>query len=127
MMTQEQIKVFEELMESKETRGKDQLRHVLWLNTTEPKFKIGECFEVTDRGHRIFGYPVKDFKAKITKISSFINEEEWRYELEVEVECDGKMVTSKVYKYERELIKRCEDNKNIIGIAKSECADELDI
>lgn len=127
MMTKEQIKVFEELLKSKETRGKKELRHLLWLNTTNPKFQIGECFEVTDRGHRIFGYPVKDFKAKIKSIHSWRNEEEYSYELEVEVECDGKMTTATVYKNEKELIKRCDDNKNILGIAKSEHAEESDI
>lgn len=127
MMTQEQIKVFEELLASKETKGKKSLRHLLWLNTTEPKFQIGECFEVTDRGHRIYGYPVKDFKAKITAISCWRDEEEYRYELEAEIECDGKKTTTKVYKYESELTKSCDGNKNILGEAKSEHADTLDI
>lgn len=126
-MTQKQIKVFEELLESKETKGKKLLHYLLWMNTTEPKFKIGECFEVTDRGHRMFGYPVQNFKARITATNTFLREEEWRYELELEVECDGKIATTKVYKYEHELIKRCDDNKNILGVAKSKYEDTLDI
>lgn len=126
-MTKEQIKVFEELLESKETKGKKWLRFLLWLNTTKPKYKVGDCFEVTDRGHSIYGYPVKDFKGKITAVNYYLNEYEYRYELEVEVECDGKKTTSKVYKVESQLTKRCKGNKNILGEAKSEYSDALDI
>ena len=47
-MTKSQIKIFEELLASEDFKGKKQLKHLLWLNTAAPKFKIGDCFIVTD-------------------------------------------------------------------------------
>ena len=128
-MKKSQIKVFEELLQDKNVRGKKWLRYLLWLNTTDPKYKEGDCFEVSDRGHRVYGYPVKDFKAKVVNVSSMLNCFEWRYELEAEVECDGKTTTVKVYQDESELsrAKKCKDNKNVLGEAKSSAVESLEM
>lgn len=128
-MKKSQIKVFEELLQDKDFRGKKALRHLLWLNTVKPKFNEGDCFKVSDSGHRVYGYPVRDFNAKVISIGSFFNENEWRYELEAYVECDGKTTTTKVYKYESELIraKKCADNVNVLGEAKSTAVESLDV
>lgn len=114
-MNKKQITVFEELLADPNFRGKEQLKHLLWLNTTNPKFKAGECFKVTDPGHSFGGYPVKDFNAKIVKSYSFKTSNEWLYELEMDIELNGKHATSKAYKAESDLKIRCEDNKNILG------------
>lgn len=128
-MTTKQIEVFEELLNDTSFKGRKQLKHLLWLNTSKPKFEIGECFEVTDRGHYIYGYPVRNFKAQITKISSWRDSEDWFYELTMEVECNGKKTTSNVHKYESDLIyaKKCANNQNILGEAKDDCPDALEI
>lgn len=114
-MKKAQIKVFEELLQDPNFKGKQQLKHLLWLNTTEPKFKEGDCFKVTDHGHTIGGYPVKDFNAKIVKSYAFKTDNEWRYEMEMAIEYNGKHTTSMVYKTESDLLIRCDDNKNILG------------
>jgi len=115
-MTKQQIKVFEELLKDKDFNGKKSLKHLLWLNTSKPKFKIGDCFIVSDPGHRVFNFPVKDFKAKIVKISSWRDEEEWFYTLEASVEYNGKQITTNVNKYENVLwqSKNCDDNVNVL-------------
>ena len=120
-------KMFKELLEDKEFKGKKALKHLLWLNTVEPKFKIGDCFLVTDYGHRIFGHQVINFHAKVVEIKSWRNEEEYQYTLEMDVECEGKHTTSKCFKDEAELMFRCDDNKNILGTKKSEHADSTDV
>lgn len=115
-MTKEQVQVFEELLSSADFQGKKQLRHVLWLNTVKPKFKVGQCFIVSERGHKILGHPVRDFNARIVKISSYINEEQWFYELEVEVRAGDKTVISSVHQTEDELCQAmpCDTNITIL-------------
>lgn len=127
-MKKSQIKVFEELLQDESFKGKQQLKHLLWMNTIKPKFKKGDCFEVSDRGYRVFGHPVIDFKAKIDKITSWKDKEEWYYHLTMNIVCGDKTEQVSVYKYESELLraKQCTDNVNILGNAKSPHASEID-
>lgn len=125
MMTDKQIKVIEELLNTDGIKGKQQLRHVLWLNTSTPKFQIGDCFVVSDPGHRVYGYLVKGFKGKVTEVRAFgggLFGSEWQYTLEMQIECGGQKTVSKVFKAERQLIgcRQCEDNINILGEMKVE-------
>lgn len=113
-MNKKQIAVFNELLADPNFKGKKSLQHLLWLNTTEPKFKVGDCFKVTDFGHTIGGHPVKDFNAKIVKSYCLKTDNEWYYEMEMAIECNGYHTTSKVYKPESDLVIRCDDNKNIL-------------
>jgi hypothetical protein len=41
-MNTTQIEVFKGLLNDKNFKGKEDLKHLLWLNTTEPKFKVGD-------------------------------------------------------------------------------------
>lgn len=127
-MTREQIAVFEQLLNDKDFKGKKELKHLLWINTTKPKFKNGECFKVTDPGHKIFGYPVINFGARIVRSFSWRDTDEWHYELQMVCDCEGKQVVSKVYKSERELdvAMRCSNNTNVLGAAKSKYSESLD-
>lgn len=116
-MTKQQIKVFEELLKDKRFQGKKSLQHLLWLNTSTPKYKVGDCFIVSDPGHSIGGYPVKNFNAKIIQISSWRDEEDWFYCLESSVEIGGRQTTTQIRKYETDLdrAQRCEDNVNVLA------------
>lgn len=116
-MTKQQIKVFEDLLKDKDFQGKKALKHLLWLNTSTPKFKPGDCFIVSDPGHSIGGFPVRNFRAKVVKISSWRDEEDWFYALEASVEINGKQTTVQVHKYESDLqrAERCEDNVNVLA------------
>lgn len=131
-MTAEQIKVFEQLLNDKGFKGKKQLKHLLWLNTSTPKFQIGECFIVSDPGHRVYGYPVKNFKAKVTEVKAFgggIFESEWRYTLEMECECGYANTVANMFISECVLSRcqRCEDNKNILGTPISKHSESIDV
>lgn len=125
-MTKSQIKVFEALLADPTFKGKKSLRHLLWLNTVKPKYGLGECFKVTDPGHRVYGHPVRNFNAKIIEIVSFRDYEEYRYKLEAEVECDGRKTLVNVYMDEADLRERCKGNLNILGEAKSKVVESLD-
>ena len=126
-MKKSQIKVFEELLNDESFKGKNQLKHLLWLNTSKPKHKIGDCFYVSDPSHRVYGHPVRDFKAKIVGVKAFAFDEDWHYELEMEVECGGKKTISKEYALERDLVKKCKDNRNVLNDPKSKHADSIEV
>lgn len=114
-MKQSQIKVFKELLADKDFLGKDQLRHLLWLNTNKPMYKVGECFKVTDYSRRIFGHQVVNFKAKIVSVHVWKTTDEFYYNLEMICECNGKQTTATQSVAESNLRERCEDNINILG------------
>lgn len=128
MLNDTQKKMFEDLIKDKDFRGKDSLKHLLWLNTVNPKFDKGDCFYVTDAGHRIFGYPIIHFKGKIKEIRSYATSETYLYILEVVVRReDGKEITTTCGVYESELIERCEGNLNCVGESKSEHDDAVSV
>lgn len=115
VMSKQQIKVFNELLESADFKGKKSLKHLLWLNTSKPKFEIGNCFKVTEHGHRVYGKQVIDFNAKIVRIYSMKDENEWYYELDMICKCGDKETTVKQYAAENELRRRADGNINIIA------------
>ena len=47
------------MLSDPDVKGKSVLRKLLWHNTVIPKYAVGDCFIVTDSGHRVFGVPVK--------------------------------------------------------------------
>lgn len=128
-MTKTQIKVFEELLASEGFKGKKSLKHLLWLNTVEPKYKIGECFAVTDPGHSVYGYPVRNLKGKVTKVSSFRDFEEYQYEVELDVTTGDKHQLVNCYFGENKMntFERCKDNVNVLGDPKNDAAEALDV
>ena len=127
MLTAEQKKVFEDLLEDDNFIGKKSLTHLLWLNTTKPKYKIGDCFLVTEPHHRVYGHPVKDFRGKITKITTYIHTEEYYYTFEGVVRCGDKETTVTYHSPESELKVRCEGNITIADEPLSEAADAIDV
>lgn len=128
-MTKAQIKMFEELLVSEDFKGKKALKHLLWLNTVEPKFKMGDCFVVTDPGHSVYGYPVRNLKAKVTGIKSWRDSEEYQYEVELDVTTGDKHQLVKCYFGENKLgtFGRCTDNVNVLGEPKNDFAESDDV
>ena len=126
-MKKSEIKVFEELLKDVNFKGKDQLKWLLWRNTTEPKHKVGDCYRASGRGQSVWGYPVKDFKATIKKAYCYKTEMAWYYELEAVCICNGKEHTTTIYTAEYNMGKKCDDNINVLGEAKSEHAEEMSI
>lgn len=126
-MKKSEIKVFEALLQDKDFKGKEQLRWLLWRNTTEPKYKVGECYKATSKSTRVWGYPVKDFNAVVKKAYCYKTEAAWYYEMEAVCICDGKEHTTTIFTAEYNVGKRCKDNINTLGKSKSEHAEEMSI
>lgn len=128
-MTKQQIKVFNDLLESEKFRGKKMLKYLLWANTTEPKYKPGDCFLISKPGERVYGYPVKNFKAKVIRSYSFKEDCVWRYELEAIVRCGGKQTDTKQFASETELnaSRRCDGNLTILGDPIDDAPQSMDV
>lgn len=43
-MTEQQLKVLNELVAAPDFKGKEVLKHLIWRNTAVPKYKVGESF-----------------------------------------------------------------------------------
>ena len=126
-MDKQQTQVFEELLKDPTFKGKDQLKHLLWLNTSTPKFAVGEFVKVTNYSHRIYGHQVVDFNAKVVKHNSFKHSNQWHYELEMEVTCDGKTKTFEEFASEIDIKGGATDNKNLLSSSKSKHSDEISV
>lgn len=126
-MKKSEIKVFKALLQDDNFKGKNQLKWLLWRNTTEPKYKVGECYKATSRGTSVWGYPVKDFKATIKKAYCYTTEAAWYYEMEAVCICGEKKHTTTIFTAEYNMGRKCNDNINVLGAAKSENAEEMSI
>lgn len=129
-MTPTQIKTFQKLLEDPSFKGKKQLKYLLWLNTSEPRFKIGDCFKITDHGRTIYGYPVRDFKAMITEVKTYgMNVPEYQYTLQMEIKCGAKEYVATSYIPEKVLgtFQKCKGNKNTLQDPRSDHSDEIDV
>jgi hypothetical protein len=126
-MKKAQIKVFEELLKDENFKGKDQLAWLLWRNTTEPKYKVGENYTASGRGQYVYGHPVKNFKATIKRSYCYKTEKAWYYELEAVCICGEKEHKTTIFCAEYNIGKKCTDNINNLGKAKNEYAETMDI
>lgn len=128
MLTVDQKNVFEELLKSDSFKGKETLKHLLWLNTTEPKFHKGDCFQVTEKGRYIFGVRVVNFNAAITRVLSYKTDNEYWYELEGIVKrADGKESSFQCRVLESDLVSRADSNVTVLQHALSDCPDETQL
>ena len=125
-MKKAQIKVFEELLADETFKGKDQLSWLLWRNTTEPKYKVGESYTVSSRGQYVYGYPVVNFKATIKRAYCYKTEKAWYYEFEAHCICGDKEHTTTIFSAEYNVGKKCDGNVNKLRDPKTEYADSMD-
>lgn len=114
-MTKSELNTLQKLMEKEDIKGKKLLEQFIWLNTTKPKYTIGNCYIITDIGHRIYGVPIENKKAKLIEIRNILSEKQYLYKFELEFETtDGRHLTSTAYTIERYIGRRVSDNHNVI-------------
>lgn len=114
-MTKNQLKVLNELMKDQQFKGKRLLKRIIWLNTVEPKYQIGECYKVTDTSRTILGERVVNFKAKIVEIKTMAYDEEYYYTLETTVIKGDKNYTTTLFATEHDLGMKAKDSINKFG------------
>lgn len=126
-MKKSELKTLETLLAQEGTKGKKLLERFIWLNTHEPKYKVGEYYKVSDQGHYVFGVPVIDMNGKIVEVRSLSEEKRYRYKLELEVNTtDDKHTVATVWKYEEQLKTKTDNNMNVIT-AKDKYAESIDV
>ena len=114
-MTKTELNTLQKLMEKEDTKGKKLLDQFIWLNTTKPKYTIGNYYIITDIGHKIYGVPMQNKKGKLIKIINMSPEKQYLYKFELEFETtDGRHLTSTACITERYIGRRARDNQNII-------------
>lgn len=97
-MTEEQIAVFEELLNNADFKGKKTLHHLLWLNTVAPKFEVGDTVMIKgDGSHRIWDKPVRRAIGTVKEVSTFITGNDYHYCVECVYEKNGKQYTANEY------------------------------
>lgn len=114
-MTKTELNTLQKLMENEGIKGKKLLDQFIWLNTSKPKYTIGNYYIITDIGHRIYGVPVENKKAKLIGIRHMLSDKQYLYEFELEFETtDGRQLTTTAYVIERCIGERVQDNHNVI-------------
>ena len=102
-MNKKQVKVFNQLLEDENFKGKEQLEHLLWLNTSKPKYKVGDCVVIKNCSRNIFGYQVTELKGEVTDIFSYDQSNEWHYRVNAVVFCGSKPMKVIEYALESEI------------------------
>lgn len=114
-MTKSELNTLQKLMEKEDIKGKKLLDQFIWLNTSKPKYGIGNYYIITDMGHRIYGVPVQNKKGKLIEIKHMLSTKQYVYMFELEFETtDGRHLTSTACVTERYIGRRVHDNHNII-------------
>lgn len=114
-MTKSELNTLQKLMEKENIKGKKLLDQFIWLNTSKPKYEIGNYQVITDIGHRIYGVPIQNKKGKLIEIKHILSQKQYVYKFELEFETtDGKHLTSTACVTERYIGRRVRDNQNII-------------
>ena len=78
-MTKSELNTLQKLMEKEDTKGKKLLDQFIWLNTTKPKYTIGNYYIITDTGHRIYGVPIQNKKGKLVEIKHISSQKQYVY------------------------------------------------
>lgn len=114
-MTKTELNTLQKLMRKEDTKGKKLLERVIWLNTTSPKYAIGDCYLITDRGHRVYGVPVMNMKGKIIHVHSNSMGKTYQYYVELNIVSNsGIHDVIKVCIQENDIGKKVNDNINKI-------------
>ncbi len=121
-MTTKQLELLNELMQDENIKGKKSLDWFIFLNTSEPQFKVGDCFYISDPRKRIYGNEIINMKAKVKRIYHFRGEKKHLYELAVNINNEKEVI---INKEESDLIncKKAKDNVNVLEI-KSKYQEE---
>lgn len=126
-MTKSELNTLHKLMEKEDIKGKKLLEQFIWLNTTKPKYTIGNYYTITDIGHRIYGVPLENKKAKLIRIINMLPEKQYLYKFELEFETtDGRHSTSIACVTETYIGRKAPDNHNIIT-AQDKYADSIGV
>ncbi len=82
-MKKSELNVLEKLVNDPEVKGKKLLERVIWLNTTKPKYEVGQIVIFSDPARTINGTKVIDWVGIVKNIRPNSEERFYFYELTV--------------------------------------------
>ncbi len=128
-MEKKELTILEKLLQDDEVRGKQLLERFIWVNTTQPKYNIGDCYVISDLGHQVYEEPIINKKGRIINIESCSREKRYLYIFELEFETvDNKHIAVKCcIKEECISGEPVLDNHNIIGPANANYPESISI
>lgn len=119
MLTENEKRAFQTLIESPNIgKGfKSRLSFMLWAKTVTPKYKVGECFLVSDPKRKIYGERVIHFRGRIKEVRiGQMGSKTILYVFDVVCLANGTTHTAELYVSEDELNEnlRCDGNVNML-------------
>lgn len=114
-MKKSQLNALNKMMEDPDVKGKKLIDRVIWLNTVKPKYKVGDCYEVTDPGHRIYDVPVRNFKARIEEVQKWSADKLIQYKLVAHVKSGSKEGDFTIHVLEGGIGKKVKGNNNVVA------------
>lgn len=104
LLTANEKKVFEKLLDDPEFKGKKLLQHLYWMNSSIPKFKIGDVVRFTSTGTKIYGKPLINVVGTISNILCPNGMNYYCYELDCNFEVPNNIYNTRDYICEDSLI-----------------------
>jgi hypothetical protein len=100
-MERKDINTLKRLVSEENVKGKKLLERVIWLNTTKPKYKVGQLVIFSDRARTINGSKVINWVGRIKEVSPNSKEKFYFYELTVKYK-DKDGVVKETFGYGKE-------------------------
>lgn len=116
-LTKSEYRVITNLLSNPNIKYKKLLEQFLVANTTQSKYRVGECFKVRDPSRKFFGVPAVYMNGTIQDIQLVrsLFSVDYRYTLEVVVmNSDGQLLEAKIYADEVVLTQRTDSNMNFV-------------
>lgn len=82
-MTKTELEILQKLSEKPNTKGVQLLDRFIWLNTTKPKYEIGEYHIVSNPGSYIANNEILGMQAKITGVIPESSSRKYKYICEI--------------------------------------------
>lgn len=82
-MTKTELEVLQKLREKSDTKGVPWLDRFIWLNTSKPKYEIGEYHLVSNPGSYIAHNEILGMRAKLTGVIPESSSSKYRYMCEI--------------------------------------------
>lgn len=123
---QDAVKVIQGLLDQDGIKGKKMLRDVLWLNTVEPKYQVGDLIKASDYSLRVGGEQVIGWNMKIAKVIYHLPwEQTYHYECVCQVINEGSFKDVTIHVRDRDIKGYAKDSVHVIEGKQSGFTEEI--
>ena len=126
MLNKNEVKMLNDLANKEGFKCKKHLQHIIFFNTHESKYKVGDKVLFNEASHSYAGNQFINFMGEITKVERRFIEETYSYSIKVYIDCvndDGSIKHDETTTWMREdstkhydrIIKKFRSDKNIVN------------